>query len=120
MISPTGKGIRIDQEGDGNYGTPRGNRIHRGVDYLCDDWQIIVAPFDMTIERVSFPHEDRKMSGIAWRKGKSTGRMWYFTPFKEFIGEKVYKGFAIGRAQSVSAYYGLPKMKDHIHFQVNK
>ena len=74
----------------------------------------------MVIDRVSFPNADRKMSGIAWSKGKSTGRMWYFMPFKEFLGVEVYKGMAIGRAQAVSKYYGLPRMKDHIHFQVNK
>lgn len=120
MISPTGKGIRVDPEGDGNYGTPRGDKIHRGIDYLCDDDQTIVAPFDMFIDRVSFPKDDKKMSGIAWTKGKSTGRMWYFMPYKTFLGTQVYKGMPIGRAQSVSAYYGLPLMKDHIHFQVNK
>lgn len=120
MISPTGKGIRVDPEGDGNYGAPRGDRVHRGVDYLCDPGQIIVAPFDMFIDRVSFPNSDKKMEGIAWTKGKSTGRMWYFMPFKELLGTQAYKGKFIGRAQSVSAHYGLPKMRDHIHFQVNR
>ncbi len=120
MISPTGKGIRSDFAGDGNYGAARGNRRHRGIDYLCDEGQEVIAPFDMTIERFSYPNADKEMTGIAWRKGKSTGRMWYFTPYLGVIGVKVYKGTVLGIAQSVSAYYGLPEMQDHIHFQVNK
>lgn len=120
MISPTGKGIRVDAEGDGHYGHPRGTRIHRGVDYLCDEGQDIVSPFDMIIEKRSYPYPDREMHGISWRVERSTGRMWYFKVFPELLGVKVYKGMSIGIAQSISAYYNLPKMKDHIHFQVNK
>lgn len=119
MISPTGKAIRVDSEGDGNYGAPRGNRVHRGIDFLCDEGQIIVAPFDMEIFKVSYPNSDLKMEGIAWRYGKSTGRIWYFSPYMTVISKTVKAGTAIGVAQSVSKYYGLPQMKDHIHFQVN-
>ena len=120
MISPTGQGIRVDSEGDGNYGTSRGERRHNGIDYLCDPGQGVVAPFDMILERESFPNPDQEMTGIAWRKGKSTGRMWYFKPYKRLIGKLVYEGEEIGIAQDVSGYYGLPNMNPHIHFQVKK
>jgi hypothetical protein len=120
MISPTGKGIRVDSEGDGQYGESRGDRIHRGVDYLCDQGQEIKAPFDMRIVRESKPKAGSPMTGIAWEKGRSTGRMWYFKPFKHVIGQEVVQGEVVGTAQSVSQDYGLPNMEDHIHFQVNK
>ena len=120
MISPTGLGIRVDSEGDGNYGTSRGTRRHNGQDYLCKAGQSIKAPFDMIITRLSYPKSDHIMSGVAWQKGKSTGRMFYFEPDMNIIGNPVQEGDIIGIAQSVSKYYKLPKMKDHIHFQVNK
>ena len=120
MISPTDKGIRVDAEGDGHYGAPRGDRRHNGVDYLCDPGQIIVAPFSMFIERISFPAADKIMSGIAWRSDRSTGRIWYFEPYKYLIDSNVFEGLPIGIAQNVSQYYGLPNMKNHIHFRVNK
>lgn len=120
MISPTGKGIRSDPEGDGNYGARRGSRVHNGVDYLCDEGQMVVAPFDMTITRMANPKANSPMSGIAWQRGKSAGKMFYFKPDPELIGKAVKQGQAIGKAQAVSRDYGLPNMKDHIHFQVDK
>lgn len=128
MISPTGKGIRVDAQGDGHYGTARGTRRHRGEDYLCDEGQDIVAPFDMIVTRVSKPKADSEMTGIAWQRGKSEGRMWYFTPHASILGQSVMQGQVIGTAQSCAKDYGLAKgqvkpgkeMLDHIHFQVNK
>lgn len=120
MMSPTGKGIRSDHEGDGNYGASRGSRIHNGIDYLCTEGQIVVAPFGITITRVANPKAKSPLSGIAWRRGKSSGKMFYFKPYSDLIGKKVKQGETIGIAQSVSRDYGLPKMKDHIHFQVDK
>lgn len=120
MISPTGKGIRVDSEGDGNYGTSRGDRVHNGIDYESNMGQEVVAPFDMRITRVSYPNRDLNMSGVAWEKGKSEGRMFYLDPILMKIGADVKQGEVIGYAQDVSSYYGLPNMKNHIHFQVNK
>ena len=120
MISATGKGIRVDSEGDGNYGASRGIHKHNGIDELCDEGQNIRAKFDMKIERISYPNSDMVMQGIAWSSGKSEGRMFYFIPDKYLIGKEVKEYDIIGIAQSVSKYYGLPNMKDHIHFQINK
>ena len=116
----TGSGIRVDSEGSGHYGSSRGLRRHNGEDYECRKGQSIKAPFDMIITRLSYPNSDHVMMGIAWQKGKSTGRIFYFEPDMNLIGNPVRKGDIIGIAQSVSEYYKLPNMKDHIHFQVNK
>lgn len=120
MISPTKKSIRIDSEGNGNYGTSRGLRRHNGVDYLCEVGQDIYAPFPMIITRVAYPKSGSKLSGIAWERGRSRGKMFYFKPDESLIGKKVKAGQVVGTAQSVSVDYGLPKMQDHIHFQVDK
>ena len=120
MISPTGLGIRVDTEGDGNYGARRGSRLHNGVDYICKKGQNIIAPFDMTIKRMSYPNKDMVLNGIVWVKGKSNGRLFYFYPNTDLIGTEVKEGYVIGVAQSISEYYELPLMLDHVHFQVNK
>ena len=120
MISPTGMGVRVDLEGDGNYGASRGSRIHNGVDYICKKGQNIVAPFDMTITRIAYPYADKVLAGIAWKKGKSEGRLFYFYPIEYLIGTDVKEGDVIGVAQSVSEYYELPLMLPHLHFQINK
>ena len=120
MISPTGLGIRVDPEGDGNYGASRGVRRHNGVDYLCEEGQNIVAPFDMIILRIANPKSNCPLSGIEWQRGKSTGKLFYFKPDVHMIGDAVKQGEYIGIAQSVSDWYKLNKMLDHIHFQVDK
>jgi len=120
MISPTGQGIRNDPEGSGEYGALRGDRLHNGVDFLCEPEHCVMAPFDMVIKRVSYPHEDHVMSGIAWVCRESSGRLWYFEPDQELIGCKVYQGDVIGFAQDISKYYNAPKMKPHLHFRITR
>ena len=120
MISPTGKNIREDAAGSGKYGSPRGNRLHKGVDYYCEKGQEIVAPFNMTIKRKAYPYHDMKMEGIEWAHGESTGYMFYFKVRDELVGKYVKQGQVIGEAQSISKYYSNKEMHDHIHFQINK
>ena len=120
MISPTGLGIRVDLEGDGNYGASRGTRLHNGIDYLCKKGQDVVAPFNMIITRLSLPKRNSFLSGIAWKKGKSSGKMFYFQPDESLIGKSVYEGDVIGIAQSVAMHYKLPKMLNHIHLRIDK
>lgn len=120
MRSPTGKGIRSDAAGDGNYGARRGDRVHNGVDYLCDEGQDIVAPFNMRILRVANPNATTPLSGIKWAYGRSEGKMFYFKPDPTLINKNVSEGQVIGKAQSCSFHYGDPKMQDHIHFQIDK
>ena len=120
MISPTGKGIRYDSEGSGEYGAKRGDRIHNGIDYECEPGQEIVAPFDMEIVRESRPKAGSPLSGIVWKYGRSRGKMFYFSPDPNLIGSEVKEGQVIGIAQSVSQDYDLLDMIDHIHFQIDK
>jgi len=120
MISPTGKGIRVDSEGDGHYGASRGTRRHNGIDYICEPGQAIKAPFSMLIVRIAKPKAGSDLSGIEWQRGRSTGKLFYFKPDINLIDKAVKEGDVIGYAQSVSEAYGLPGMTDHTHFSVDK
>lgn len=119
MISPTGRGIRYDEEGAGNYGARRdgGKRRHLGIDFLSTEGQTIVVPFYMKIVRRANPSADKpKLSGIAFETEWCTGKMFYFDPDKRFLGSWVKEGLVIGTQQSLKEYYG-PKMLDHVHLQ---
>lgn len=118
MISPTGLGIRNDEMGQGHWGAPRGDRIHKGVDFKSVSGQEVIAPFDLTIERISRPNVSY-LSGIAFKNEYSKGNMWYFTPDVSLIGKEVKQGEVIGHAQALREYYG-PKMTNHIHFQFSE
>lgn len=126
MISPTGLGVRNDAGGLGHYNAPREKLMpngsikkytHEGIDFGSKFPQNIVAPFDMQITRISKPNESY-LSGIAFGTKRSTGRMWYFTPFSRVIGCQVKEGEVIGTSQSLQEYYG-DKVTDHIHLQFN-
>lgn len=116
----TGKGIRMDSAGDGNYGAPRGDRLHNGIDFLCDEGQVVRAPCNMLIVRVAISSANKPLSGIKWKYGRSEGKIFYFEPKLSLIGTMVSKGTIIGTAQSCSFHYGDPEMLDHIHFQIDK
>ena len=117
MISPTGKGIRSDPMGDGRYGSSRGNRKHRGTDYLCDPGQNIVAPISGIIARVAYPYADKSYSGVIIAGKHMSIKLFYFEPLEDFIGGEVDQGMAIGFAQDISKRYG-SKMKPHVHLEI--
>ena len=119
LLSPTGQGIRNDSEGSGEYGAPRGTRLHNGLDFICAPGQEVIAPFNMKIKRVANPKAHSPMSGIEWIYGKSSGKMFYFKPDPQLIGKSVSKGDVIGIAQNVAMDYGLPNMIPHVHFQID-
>ena len=121
IISPTGKGVRVDAMGNGHYGSSRdgGTRRHKGTDYLADAGQIVVAPCTMTIVRIALPYaEHPEFSGIAWKNDDAEGKMFYFQPFPNLVGETVSIGANIGIAQDLTKLYG-SRMHNHIHFQID-
>jgi len=118
MISPTGKGIRSDPKGDGHYGTSRGSRKHKGVDYLCDPEQDIYAPISGIITRIAYPYKDKSYSGVVIEGKHLTVKMFYFEPFPDFIKMEVFQGQVIGFSQDISQRYGGSPMKPHIHLEI--
>jgi len=121
MISPTGNSkVRVDSEGDGHWNSKRGDKKHAGVDFICDPYQDIIAPFDMYIERMAYPYKFRTTpyEGIRFSTAMLKGKMFYFKPKPELIGSVVRQGKVIGEAQDISLKYG-SEMIPHIHFQID-
>ena len=45
MISPVKyKGVRDDELGDGYWGSNRGSRFHKGIDFICDPGENVLFP----------------------------------------------------------------------------
>jgi len=118
MISPTNHKMRNDMAGLGHYRAKRGKKLHMGVDFLCEPFQKVYAPFDMVIERKAAPKINTDMQGIAFWNEHLSGKMFYFLPHAELIGNPVKEGQEIGIAQDVSTEYN-HKMKPHIHLQID-
>ncbi|HDK42903.1 MAG TPA: hypothetical protein ENG87_05970 [Candidatus Pacearchaeota archaeon] len=118
MLSPTGKGIRHDKEGNGEYGAKRGKRLHQGTDYICTPNQMIVSPISGTVIRKARPYaNDKYYSGIVIQGKHIRVKMFYLKPLDEIIGKTVKAGDYIGVAQDISLRYN-SKMIPHIHLRI--
>ena len=125
--NPTGGGVRNDRIGAGYWHSPRGSRLHIGVDLELPKGpgQEIVAPHSGIIVRYSFPYQgDTTYSGVLLEGASLESRIWYFQPFSELIGKQVRQGQPIGIAQDISKKYCPPNYKytadPHIHWQIGK
>ncbi len=118
MISPTGKGIRgFDGHGRGAYGAPRGGRMHRGVDFICDPGQTVVCPIDAArVIRESRPYKEGDYSGILIKNEVVTIQMFYLLPTEGIYGRQVQQGSVLGVAQDISCKYD--GMIPHIHLRI--
>jgi hypothetical protein len=117
MISPTSLGVRDkDNWGEGRYGVSRGNRMHKGTDYICNPGQDIVTPISGKIIREAKPYAGSHYSGVLIKGEHISIKMFYFTPYDGFKGRVVKKGEAIGTAQDISEKYD--RMTPHIHLEI--
>lgn len=120
LINPTGRGVRVDGAGDGNYGASRGSRKHRGTDFYCEPGQDIESPIDGVIKRLSYPYEgDARYTGCVIEGKRLSVKLFYLNVDTTLIKRVVTAGQTIGTAQNISTRYGEPMMP-HIHMQIDK
>lgn len=123
MESPTGRGIRVDEKGDGHYGAPRGDHRHHGIDFLCDEF----APVGMPIDKGRWVRNVQAYSSTAKYKGvviegfhdgdRVYVKLLYMEP-KMLAGVWYRRGDVIGEAQDISKKMGGGKA--HVHMEVYK
>ena len=110
----------VDDWGSGAFGASRGNRPHLGLDLVVLPGESVYAPFDMEVQRISNPYTNSPYTGIAFRSTTDTtvfnGRLWYFTPQSDIVGNNVRKGEVIGTAQDLGLKY--PGITNHVHLQL--
>lgn len=123
IISPTGKGIRPqDPWGQGKFLAPRGEKPHRGTDFVCEPGQMVVSPVDGKVVREAWPYKGfSHYRGILITNDFALFKMFYLTPFPRIlhVGYKLKQGQEIGLAQDISKrkekYKG---MIPHIHLEI--
>ena len=122
MIPPTCHGVRSDAMGDGHFGARRGDRTHKGTDWICYPGEPIVAPIYGKVVREAKPYSnDMHYNGVLIRNSIYSIKMFYCDPYFNIIGQYVRCGDPIGVAQDISKKYegpGKPAMTPHIHTQV--
>ena len=123
--------VRSDKWGSGHFGAGRGNhsdgakKYHDGLDLVVEPGELIWSPIDGVVEKVDYPYgSDLSWKGIQIVNGKMRAELWYMEPDEALIGEYVYVGDPIGKAQDISLKYRDPKkvlkygiMTPHIHLR---
>jgi len=118
MISPTTQGIRrADKWGNGEYGQARGEKLHKGGDYICEPGQSVVSPIAGLVIRRARPYRKGKFSGLLIQGRHIAVKMFYLKPEKNIIGRYVHQGDTVGIAQDISEKY--PGMTPHIHVRID-
>ena len=111
--------MRNDSGGSGDYGAKRGDRIHKGTDFLVVPGEKVFAPISGFVSRIAYPYTDTKAySGLIIENSEIRVKMFYFLPFPTVIGQEVELGQEIGIAQDISKRYG-GGMRPHIHLEID-
>lgn len=118
MIEPTKMGLRIDSMGDGSYGAKRGNRIHKGIDFLCSPGMLIKAPISGNMIEWGPYKNDSSYHGIRIRNKSMTIKLFYCKAIEDFIGRYVEAGQSVAHAEDISKKHG-GGMLPHVHLQID-
>lgn len=112
-----------DSTGNGWYGASRGNRLHKGTDYLVTPGEDVFACCSgrVRISNVYETSSKMKLVEITGAKGvhKVRVQQMYISPLVK-TGDFVEENQKIGIAQDVAKYHNSNKMKPHIHVSVWK
>ena len=106
-----------DAHGQGHYGASRGDRTHKGIDYVAEPGDLVLAPCNGTVTKNGFPYSDDlsyRYVEVTDDKGNRV-RCFYVDPMLA-PGEPVFTGDPIGRVQNVGERY--PGITPHIHFEI--
>lgn len=115
--------VRVDIQGSGYFGDPRGGRDHQGVDFLCHEGQSVFSPINGTLQRIAYPYaDDAQWKGcVIQGEGDDEGlevKMFYMVPTNP-IPRQVRRGEVIGHCQAISKRY-TPEMNDHLHVEIRE
>ena len=111
--------IRSDEAGDGHFGAHRGDRTHKGIDYLCDPRCFVYSPVEGIVSKLGYPYSD----DLSWRYVEITddrrnrNRLFYVLPCVR-LDQIVSEGEIIGEAQDISERYPGQGMTAHVHLEI--
>jgi murein DD-endopeptidase MepM/ murein hydrolase activator NlpD len=112
--------IRNDSEGNGNFGSNRGARVHNGIDFAVVPGMEVLSPVYGHVTKIGYPYGD----DLSYRyleiesPDRMKHRLFYMAPYISIkVGTTILTGKAIGIAQDVSKRYS-PKMMPHVHYEI--
>ena len=118
LFAPLRHGVReIDDFGSGRFGASRGNRLHKGIDYLATFGERVGSPCNGVVRRIGRCYGDTpEYKLVEIDTAGAIVRVLYVNP--QVRPRDVVKiGDTIGYAQDISKRYGRG-MDNHVHLEV--
>jgi LysM repeat protein len=124
IINPTGKGIRSDSGGSGEFHASRhrknGPGLHKGLDILSTPGQAVKAPISGTLQ-ISNPQNVHSGFKIVSDDGKTVVKVFYAKYDPALVGKRVVAGDSVAIAQDLQMSGKYPaNVQDHVHVEVWK
>lgn len=113
MIIPAMRGS--DSQGKGYFGAPRGDRTHKGVDFVAKPGEPVRAFMAGTVTKLGFPYADKPQFRYVelTRPNGDRLRYYYVAPTAE-VGDQIAAGEMLGTCQELP----YPGITQHVHFEV--
>lgn len=112
MIIPAMRGN--DAQGKGYFGAPRGDRTHKGVDFVAKPGEPVRAFMAGTVTKLGFPYADKPQFRYVEvrRVNGDSLRYFYVAPTVE-VGDQIAAGEMLGTCQELP----YPGITQHFHFE---
>uniref|UniRef100_A0A3Q3WSK2 Uncharacterized protein n=1 Tax=Mola mola TaxID=94237 RepID=A0A3Q3WSK2_MOLML len=116
--NPNNQRRTSDMWGQGNYGASRQDRLHQGLDIVCNDGATVYAPFDVKLKGqvIVYPN-GLKMAinkGIKLEGEGLCFKLFYVEPDK--LWGTLRRGERIGTMLPMQSVY--PGITSHVHVQM--
>jgi murein DD-endopeptidase MepM/ murein hydrolase activator NlpD len=112
--------VRNDPAGSGEFGASRGDRKHKGVDFVVEPGQPIHSPIEGYVSRIAYPYDSAEFKGLEILNDNLNLKVFYLTPLEGIVGQNVSAGDVIGYAQDITRKYPTQGMTPHIHVGITK
>ena len=107
-----------DPMGSGNYGAPRGERQHIGIDYCCAPGCGILSNVHGTVTKLGYCYtSDPSFRYVEVSTGDFHRHRFFYVYPSVTVGEIVKPGSVVGFCQDIASKWG-GGMKNHIHYEI--
>ena len=104
-----------DAQGKGYFGAPRGDRTHKGVDFVAKPGEPVRAFLEGTVTKLGYPYADKlEFRYVEARRANGDNcRYFYVSPTVQ-MGDEISAGEMLGTCQELP----YPGITQHYHFEV--
>ena len=111
-----------DAHGSGEFGAPRGEKTHRGVDLACYEGSTVLSLTDGLVTKLGYPYDpsDRLKGHLRYVQvtyDETNYRYFYILPTVK-VGDTVKVDDPLGKTQGLTKIY--KGITDHFHLEITR